>query len=59
MFQDKGVLFVGFFILAALYDTITLPLRILLGFFGAPYEPTNWADLWEDLLNDNSDGGLF
>ena len=59
MSHEKGLLFVGFFILSLLYDTITLPLRIILGFAGAPYEPTNWSDLWTDLLNDNSDGGLF
>lgn len=58
MSQDKGLIAVGFLILATLFDTITLPIRFIAGFLGAPYAPMDWASLWADLLDDNSDGGL-
>ncbi|MEA3365646.1 MAG: hypothetical protein U9Q79_08400 [Candidatus Hydrogenedentes bacterium] len=51
--QEKGLIAFGWIILATIWDTITLPIRIIAAFLGAPYQMTNWAEIWEALLDDN------
>lgn len=50
---EKGLIAFGTLILMAIWDTITLPIRLIAVLLGAPYQITNWADTWEGLLDDN------